>query len=131
MPKKVKVHKPQHIYDPVFMINYYVSLGVSVTAYIKSVKKYLNIDIDESEFINSGGRASHFTNNKSGKEVIWIWVKNKSDMQSLVHEIFHGVFFTLEDRGIRLDYSSNEVFAYNIGMLMREILDYHKKKKRK
>jgi len=54
-----------------------------------------------------------------------IWVKrrfNETDFQlALVHECFHAVHWVCKERGICLDDSSDEVYAYLLMHLMKEL----------
>ncbi len=49
------------------------------------------------------------------------WNNDASDHGTISHEIFHCVDFMLRDRQIKLSKKSDEVYAYCIGHLTREL----------
>jgi len=57
------------------------------------------------------------------KDNIWIgviWLRNRN-LSVLVHECFHAVHWILLDRGLILSDASEEVYAYFLGSLVKEL----------
>jgi len=121
--KITNIKKPQFIYDQTFRQNYYVSYGVSQKYWQKQVKKFLNIDTEINE--DAGGRTVEFITNQGN--VTWIWTQTK-DISILSHEVLHAIFFTLSNRNTFLEENTQEIFCYQVQMLIRLILENNKRK---
>lgn len=109
--------KPIHIYDEMFLKNFWVSYGVSreqmkqdFMAYSPD-KKY-KLDIEKAN-----GKTICFEG--VNYQIIWIWTEKKN-LSVLSHEIFHAVYMAL--KGLPLTDNTDEVYAYMTGFLMRKIL---------
>lgn len=121
--------KPYHIYCETFMVNYYVSYGVPKEAYRKAVKKYLACQAPKD--LSSGNMTIYHPADYHPADhlpIYWIWVEEK-DLSCLVHEVFHAVYAVLDNKGVVLCDESEEVFAYQIEMLLRLILANEAKKR--
>ena len=117
--KHVLQHKPQHIYCELFMVNIYVSYGVSPENYQAAVRKYT---VCEPSEVLIDGNATRFKDDGNPRyPIYWLWVKKRGDLQSLVHEICHVTCMIMEDRGVVLCEYSEEIYAYYMGMLMKKI----------
>jgi hypothetical protein len=110
----MKKHIPMHIFVETFTENIYVSYGVSREVFIESVKEQLNIDQEVAKGIN--GKCVVFD-----KPITWIWT-DKKKVSILAHEVFHAVFYMLGSRGIILNNDTDEIFAYSIQSILRQIL---------
>ena len=55
------------------------------------------------------------------KERYIIWVENPDDISSMVHESFHVVCKVLDERGIHLNSSTEEIYAYTLGYVINQI----------
>jgi hypothetical protein len=115
---KVKKHYPIHVYDKTFMVNFYISYGVCEHIYQKAVKGILQC---EPQVDLKDGNMSIYDNKKNGSQIYWIWTKYK-DVSCLVHECFHAIHFLLKDKGIKLSHDSDEIYAYMLQMLVKEVL---------
>ena len=116
MKKKIKKHKPQHIYCDTYGINYYISYGISREAYRDSVKRILKCEPAKA---TASGCATVYERD-DGNVIYWLWTKKKN-ISHLAHEIFHVIYFSLSDRGFRLSDESQEAFAYQIEFLMDKV----------
>lgn len=111
------VNNIKHIYCNTFRINYWVSYGVSEKKFIKSVKKIFDKNFNHE--LRSGFCGVFHTS--TGEDIYWIWTKNK-DIPVLVHECLHAVGESLSRRGVKFYPEEDEVYSYQLEMLMRETL---------
>lgn len=51
-----------------------------------------------------------------------IWVEDPDDVSTIAHESFHVICRILGERGIPLNESTEEVYAYTLGYVMNQIL---------
>lgn len=58
----------------------------------------------------------------SGGDVV-IWVRKSFDIKTIVHEIFHAVYFVMDKVGIMLTNCSDEAFAYLAGYIGEKVFD--------
>jgi len=110
--------KPKQIFCEVFGINFFVSIGVSASEYVKQVEKRLNCEIDEPEPVIVG-QVNTFKSNDFGY-AIWIWTQ-KWYLPTIMHEIFHAVSSAMRVKNVIHSESSEEAFAYLQGYLVRKI----------
>lgn len=118
----MKKHTPIKIWDSLFLMQYYVSYGVSRSAVKKAVKETLGANAAKNiPLIGVDGLASHYTDSK-GVSIVWIWTLRK-DISVLAHECFHAVSYTMQDKSVPLNTSTQEVFAYMLEMLIHAVLE--------
>jgi len=96
-------------------MSYYVSFGITERSFRDAFKRIIGDDIDDRKLF------AGFTVIVPDKSIVWIWTKDK-DIPNLAHEVFHAVDLAMDNRGVRLNDGSDEVYAYQISMLMRKIL---------
>ncbi len=58
---------------------------------------------------------------KDGQEICIIWI---TEWSVLAHELFHCVFWILDNRGLQLTEQSEEAYAYLTGYLDKQIRAY-------
>lgn len=103
----------KHIFDPIFMINFYAVVGASEKQ-AKTIFKKIGIDLD------TRGSAGRFLSTRlNGNETGIIWSQDKGVY--LVHECLHAAVWALDIRGINITEDSDEVLAYYQGWLLREL----------
>ncbi len=112
--KKAKKKIPKHIYDEVYMTNYYVFYGWKAKDFKDWYKRKYNEDL-EYELLSGFCRVEPRNNCR----IIFIWT-NKKDISTLVHECLHATFFTLENRFV-LSYENDEAYCYLLESLVRRI----------
>lgn len=117
---KKKTIKPIHIYNKTYRHNYYVYYGVPLKEYLEHFEIQSGFPEEIGLDATCGGRCSTISDEEYGF-MTFIWTKEK-DIPSLVHEIFHAVYETLNGRGIPLTESSEEAYAYLSEMIMREVV---------
>lgn len=113
-----KRHTPIKIYDPVFMVNYYISYGVKPELFMAAVKRLTGMVVERHEL--EEGICLSFSTGDKDNEVIWIWTKTKY-MPLLAHEATHAATSALEGM-MKID-SDNEALAYTIQMLIHAALE--------
>ncbi len=109
-----KVGNIIHIFDPVFMTNFYAVVGKSHNIFRNIMKKEINIDIKKS---NSDGKFYVIEQNE--QEVGLIWSKDRTI--HLIHECFHATSWALRIKGIELSNESDEIFSYYQQFLIKAI----------
>lgn len=80
------------------------------------IKKELNVDIDEKKSTDGGFFVFECMENK----ICVLWAKN-GEQDLIVHEIMHAVSFVLREKGISLSDETDEIFAYLMQFLFKEI----------
>lgn len=117
------------IKNEIYKIGFYVVIGNF--KYIKSFFKDQNMKVTlDDEDKHSAGIHFSFNGNRS---VIWLNTKYKEQLyDSLIHELFHMMCFHLDRKGLSLDESSEESYAYFLEWAYRKSIKVLKKwKKRK
>jgi hypothetical protein len=93
-----------HIYDPIFMVNFYVIIGVPEGEAKRRFKR-MGIELDTK------GTAGRFlATRRDGNEIGIIWSQDKGVY--LVHECLHAAVWALDLRGIPVTVENDEVAAY-------------------
>lgn len=109
--KKAK-YKIKHLYHTTYKVNIWVCYGTPDNYFKKQMKNELDLDIQD--YLPNGQCLAN-----SKKAVYIIWTRKKY-LPDLVHECFHATFFILKDKGLKLDDSSDEAYAY----LLAEIFNF-------
>lgn len=111
-----------HIYDPVFKNNIYYILSPDQKVMCQIIKKRFGITKDVHE-----GTDGRFLSEKWQDYPIGIiWTRNRLP-QTIAHEACHATFWALEDKGVKPGFETEEVYAYMIQFIMKEIMEYLKK----
>ena len=77
----------------------------------KKLESKLNAEIDNWDHENSEG----FTEIYSDPTVFVVWINDKKDIYTLLHEVVHLAIEILNDRGVKISESENgEVLAYYV-----------------
>lgn len=126
--------KIKHIHDKLFGINYVLAYNIQGDEDIDFLKEKLGklfgskIGLDYLHSSTEG--YCNIFNTKKGTLVVIILDKfdNSNYYKGvLAHECFHATKFALESRGINFCEETEEVFSYNIQMLIENFLDQKKK----
>ena len=56
-----------------------------------------------------------------------IWLSEKKDFYSLLHEVLHTVFKILSDRGIKYDPENHEPYCYYVNFWFKKLWRYANK----
>ena len=107
--------KLNHYYEKLFGTNLYWFRG--------SRKQYEQLVKDEFKLRAVEIKTSKGTFEVYKKNNIWvgvIWLSNRN-FEVLVHECFHAVHWCLTDIGITLTDASDEVYAYFLQSLVKEL----------
>jgi oligoendopeptidase F len=78
---------------------------------------------------NPGGFYSTFSNELG--QIYFIWVEDKDDVPTLVHEIYHMINSIFEDREVHHGLQNQETFAYYLSYWTKKFINSSKKKKKK
>ena len=100
---------------PVWDHRVYVARNCSRETFINFINKEFHANYSVSK---TTATASTFT---SRDGVILIWLSKKCPLADIAHECFHAAYSILSMKGITLDTSSEESFAYLIGYLFNLI----------
>jgi len=111
---------PIHIYNKTYRHNYYVYYGVPLNKYLEHFEIQSGSPEELGPESTSIGRCATVLNPEYGY-MTFIWTKKKN-ISTLTHEVFHAVYETLSTRGIPLTESTEEVYAYLLQMIIREIV---------
>lgn len=107
--------KFNHYYEKVFGINLYWFRG-NRKQYEQLVKK--EFQQIAPEITISTGTFEVYKRNRKWLGVIWL---RNHNFGLLVHECFHAIHWSLTDKGITLTDSSEEVYAYLLQSLVKEL----------
>lgn len=108
--------KFKHCYEKLFGINLYWHRG-SRKKYIQLIKGEFKQKALEKGISVEGTFEVY---KKDGKWISVIWLRNHK-FEVLVHECFHAVHWNLQNKGMTLTDSSEEVYAYLLEFLVREM----------
>lgn len=113
---KSKITKTKFLYDRVIRQNYYLIVNKSYNKFREIAKNELSINIKDKDDYGSG--LCHL----SSAGHILIWIKDKEDLESILHECFHAVYLALTNRGIncfphKSDDTYQEIYAYNVAFV--------------
>lgn len=125
----------KHFYDKLFTTDYVLAYNINNDSDIDNLRKKLNKYFKEDiklEYLGENRGYCDQIETKNGLVVI-IVLKNLNntpfDQSTLAHECFHATKFALEHKGIKLCDTTEEVFAYNIDMLMNVFLEEKKRRR--
>lgn len=106
--------------DPVYLVDIHFVFGSSESRdeYIKKTfdKEFHHCYADD-HVLGSTSAFSHEEPRMRGHYLIW--VKNKKDSYTLIHECFHAVIMVLGDCGVHLQPDNSDAGAYYIEYLVR------------
>lgn len=75
------------------------------------LEKNLNAEVESWDHEDSQG----FLEVYSDPNVFVVWVKNKKDQETLVHELVHLAIEILDSRGVIINVEGSETLAYYVG----------------
>lgn len=128
MAKKAKIHKKAgflFIKGQTFPYDIVVCIGVTKEDIIKYFeKKFINaLQKDDIEMLDVSG--SHGRTIRLENKAMILWLKKfpttPEDFDYLSHEIFHTADLILRGLGAKLSDDSDEIWAYHIGWITRNI----------
>ena len=112
--KKITIH------EPLFTTDFLVQKGGSVNDLIKDYSKKTGINPMFLE--EQAGRMGH-TISCSHTKAIGMWLNDKASLGVISHEVFHAVHLTMHKSGVKLNFHTDETFAYYIQFLTDKIND--------
>lgn len=107
----------RHVYVPIFGGNIYCKRNTRA-AYAAAIMREFG---RESPSIGENTKATFEVYRKKGQDIGVIWLHPKAGNPQLWHECFHAAHRLLNDRGIWLTDSSEEVYAYFQEWLIKEL----------
>lgn len=116
-----------HVWDAMFTTNYYYVIAPSFAKYLEIVKRRFNVNLPNKEHEPEGNTTSCFR--EGSGYLTFIWTRDHS-VDTIAHECFHAISGDFEQKGVKLSNESNELYAYAIQFLIREILKHLKGAKR-
>jgi len=128
--KKKKIHiQYKSIVDPVFRASVLFVFGEDANECMKETFKKFSLDdvseeeksqIAEYNFKNSIGTSFHFHK----KIIIWMpkFPSSVNEMGVIAHELVHSVRMILDDCGIQIEESTDEVAAYMLEYYFTEVM---------
>ena len=129
--KKLQTVKPQyisrsygsilHIWEPVFQSNYYYIIAKDYQEYCAVIKHHFEIESKEERENEPLGHTTCYEGKKG--TMVFIWTKERTP-DVLAHECLHAVAHELNARGVVMTLSNDEIFAYFLQFLMREIIKF-------
>ena len=116
-----KKYKCSHIYDELFMKNFYVYYGIKPAIFIDEVKRIIgNVNQEDLNLKLLDGKMIVYS--KQGMPIIFIWTRYKN-IPILVHECMHATHYVLNSKGFELCDEIDELYAYYVQYLVRKILN--------
>ncbi len=91
----------------------------SVNSFIKVFAQ--KADVEPWSVPESRSRGAMFITHED-TNVAGIWLSDKASFGTVAHEVFHLAHHTLAKYGFKLDYSSEEAYAYLIQYVVNEIM---------
>lgn len=112
-------HKIFKISLPLYKTDMLVCLGISIDKWAKRYGEEFNATLDSR---SSSAEACCFRKEPGVSSVCCLWFANRNPPASTIaHEVFHAACTVLWAKGLSLDGSSEEAFAYLIEFLTSEI----------
>ena len=105
-----------HIYDPVFMQNFYYVKAKTEREFAEKIRSVVKIEPSKRE--PSAGFKVIMSGKKGDHEVCLIW---GGGQDLIAHEVVHAVHYVLSRKGIPLNDDTTEVYAYYAQFLMRHV----------
>jgi hypothetical protein len=103
-----------HVFDPIYMVNFYAIVGVSNKEFCKAIKQDIKLTLPSSD---SDGK--FYEIERHGQKVGLIWSTDKTE--HLTHECFHATSWALRKKGLYLGEDSEEAFSYYQQFLIKAI----------
>jgi len=103
-----------HVFDPIYMINFYAVVGMSNKKFCSIIKKDIKLELP-----NSDSDGKFYEIERKGQKIGLIWATDKS--HHLTHECFHATSWALRKKGLELTGDSDEAFAYYQQFLIKAI----------
>ena len=114
-----------HIYDPIYRENIWVLISPRKEDYFAFHKKHFGVLPEDLNYDHVVGRYSVMELEKSGEYINIIWLK-KFNIPSLCHELLHCINHILRHKDTRMSEHTDEVFAYYLEFMVKEVLKYRK-----
>jgi hypothetical protein len=102
--EKTNMRKFRHVYIEIYMVNVYFIMCDFKTYERKILLEFGNAPENSN---NAVGKFEVYRKGNTPIGVIWM-----TKWEALAHEIFHCVHWIMQCRGLRLDDSSEEAYAY-------------------
>ena len=119
-----------HIYDPIYRENIWVLISPDKKDYFKVYKQHFGKDAPDIDYDHIQARYSvgEKEQDKEKFQIHLIWLK-KFTIHHLVHELLHCVGYILRQKETYLSEHTDEVYAYYMEFLVKEILKYRRSPK--
>lgn len=124
--------KIKHLYDKLFTVDYVLAYNIKSNKDIDTLcVKLSKIFKDKIKLEYLEGAQGYCSEIQTKNGLVIVIVLETFDHSSeslgvLAHECFHATAFTMAHKGIKLSEETEEVYAYNIGMLVSEFLEKQK-----
>ena len=109
----------RHIFCELYEANLYFCLGWSEKRFIKEMKERWDDDLETLHGCD-GNTQEHVA--PDGSQLIFIWVRDKKDIATLVHECLHATHMILHARGVKPCFVNDETTAYLLDFIVRKAL---------
>lgn len=106
------------IHEPLFNCDFLVQKGGSVNELIDTYSKKTGIVRTPLE--EHSGRMGH-TISCSHTKAVGVWLNDRASSGVIAHEVFHAVHSVMHRSGLKLNFQTDETFAYYIQFLVDEI----------
>lgn len=104
------------LYDPIFLLRLHICIGGT---YQDAVNFYAKREKIKPWKVEDTERTANFTWQEGCKDgVIWLSVPLA---EYLAHEAFHAAYYVHDIGGVKLDKGNQEMYAYYIQWIMREV----------
>ena len=103
-----------HVFDPIYMVNFYAVVGMSNKKFCSIIKKDIKLELPKSD-----SHGKFYCIKRHGQEIGLIWSTDKTG--HLTHECFHATSWALRKKGLELGEDSDEAFAYYQQFLIKNI----------
>ena len=111
--------KFRHVWLEVLTENVYY-IFCTYEQYVKAVRKQFNLQAPSND---TGSIGKFGVYHKNGQNISVIWIDSeRSNIGTIVHEVIHAVHYIMQKKGMWLHDSSEEIYAYTIQYIVKEIL---------
>lgn len=109
------------IYEPVSQFHVAIVQGCKKQCQ-DWVNRHYEIDAEDHFRLETDGKASTFTRQKSRMIVIWLYLPSRENaaciFSILAHECFHAAYAIMDGMGMKPDFANEEFTAYMLQFLM-------------
>ena len=114
--------KKKRIEESVYGSYIYLVWGCPRKEIIRWLNRKSGLEFEEKDEFGTDTFGSTFIIRYEDRTDLYIWVNNKKNIPSLVHELSHVVYHTLSSVGIQHNDDTDEAYAYLLTFYVRECL---------